>query len=84
MSDEYKKILVGIGDTLELLVYPYLIESNTVMNLLRILSGIKIKQEELRNISTHDVLFIARKLKNNEYPYDEIKKIVGDAHNETN
>lgn len=72
-----KQILKRIGYVLELLVYPYLIESNTVRNLLEIIGNKKV--EKLSDFNTRDVLQIARILKEGELPSNEIKSLLKDC-----
>ncbi len=72
-----KQILKRIGYVLELLVYPCLIESNTVRNLLEIIGNKKV--EKLSDFNTRDVLQIARILKEGELPSNEIKSLLKDC-----
>ncbi len=60
------ELLKRMGDTLELLSYPYPIEHNTIKNILFIVTG--HETDELKDWKTHDVLYIARMLKNGIIP----------------
>jgi len=62
-----KEILKRMGETLELLVYPYLIEPNTVQNIIAMATGKKFKDVNM-NDYTGNVLQMARELKRGEIP----------------
>ena len=72
--EEYKQIFVRIGDLLELLVYPYLIESKTVKIILEVMSGEKIK--DLSDLYTRDILQVSRILKDGRSPSILIKTLL--------
>ena len=76
-EEEYKQVIIRIGKLLELLVYPYLIESNTVKNMLEVTSGEKIGN--LSNLYTRDILHISAILKEGEIPTDKIKLLIEES-----
>lgn len=59
-----KQIIHRMGDLLELLVYPYLIEKNTVANIIAMYTGVPFKDIDLKEYKTLDVLALAREMKN--------------------
>lgn len=58
-----------MGEILELLVYPYPIEHNTIKNILYFVLNKKI--ENLSDWYGHDILYIARLLKQGIIPNEE-------------
>ena len=69
-----QEIIIRLGKLLELLVYPYLIESNTVKNILEVISGLKIG--DLSKYNTRDILFISSKLKQGIVSIQTLQKIL--------
>ncbi|KKL75424.1 hypothetical protein LCGC14_2055090 [marine sediment metagenome] len=68
MTDE---VLKRMGEILELLVYPYPIEHNTIKNILYIVTGKKVDNLDDAGWKSHDILYIARMLKKGELPMVE-------------
>ncbi|HEC66176.1 MAG TPA: hypothetical protein ENI23_12870 [bacterium] len=75
--EEYKQVIIRMGTLLELLIYPYLIEPNTVKNLLEVLSGEKIGK--ISNLRTDTVHQVSNILKTGKIPSDEIKKLIEES-----
>lgn len=58
-----KDVIHRMGELLELLVYPTLIEKNTVENIICMYTGIPHTDIDLKEYKTSDVLALAREMK---------------------
>ncbi len=64
MTCKEKEVIHRMGELLELLIYPYMIEKNTVENIIAMYTGVKHSDIDLKEYKTHDVLMLAIEMKN--------------------